>query len=130
MTVVILGCTSTAGRKFDTGAAGQIKERVSTKADVQRILGEPFSTSRSSDGTEKFRWFYAETSSSAGYGLLGQMGVGTGKQQITNLFVTFQNNIVTECALSLSAKEGPGMYGAFGIGGGSESTVKCSELGK
>jgi len=128
LTIAVLGCSSTAGRKVETNLVGQIKEGISTKADVEKLLGPPYSRTRLVDGTEKFQWFYSEVSSTAGFGYLALMGLGTGKQEVINLFVTFRNDNVTECTLSSSKTEGQGLYAAYGVGGTNQSTVKCSEL--
>jgi len=131
LVVAMVGCTSTAGRKFDIHAARQIKEGTSTKADVERLLGQPYGTNRLVDGTENWTYTYITVTQA---GALTVLGLAGSKSSRDNLAITFRNGIVSKCVLMTSAGEGRGMEGMYqgeGMGGpGRSSTVACSELGR
>jgi outer membrane protein assembly factor BamE (lipoprotein component of BamABCDE complex) len=127
-TALIVGCATTEGRKVEQGAVAQIKEGSSTRADVQRILGAPYSTSKLQDGTERMQWLYVKATSSAGYGLLAYMGAGTSTREVVRLNVTLRDDIVTACVFSTQYTEGKGGVAAYGAGGGNSTTTKCSDV--
>lgn len=131
LVAALAACTTTNGRKVDMDGARQIKEGVTSKAEVGRLLGQPYSTNRLADGTENWLWSYSEMTQAGTLSLFGLVG---SKGSRTDLKIMFKNDIVTKCSVFASSAEGQrleGIYGASGAGygaGGNSSETKCSEL--
>jgi outer membrane protein assembly factor BamE (lipoprotein component of BamABCDE complex) len=133
LTTAIAACTTTSGRKVDISGVRQIREGVTSKADVERLIGSPYSTNRLVDGSEQWLWTYSEMTSAGMYSYMGLIG---SKGSSTAVTITFKNDIVAKCRFSTSSAEGQhleGMYAAMGQGygaGGNSSESKCSEAGR
>ncbi|MCD6356847.1 MAG: outer membrane protein assembly factor BamE [Anaerolineaceae bacterium] len=53
-------CTLTAGKKLSDEQVGQIQKGVTTKAAINRMFGNPFSTTVDTNGNEVWVFTYAE----------------------------------------------------------------------
>ena len=60
--IFLVGC-ATVGTKIDASKLSQIKENVTTKAEVENILGKPQSISLTSDGKTLMMYQYVKASS-------------------------------------------------------------------
>jgi outer membrane protein assembly factor BamE (lipoprotein component of BamABCDE complex) len=120
-------CQSTAGRKFDVNQVHKIIEGTSTKRDILKILGEPYRTNRLGKYKEKLMYLYTKSNVSL-FALYG----GSSDSNREVLDITVINNIVVECNLSRSFSQGSGLGGVAlnsgGMGAGSSSSMKCSDL--
>lgn len=61
---VLSGCVS-AGRPIDQNAVSQIKEGISTKDDVVRLMGQPYQISKRSGGLTEFTYVFVQASPKA-----------------------------------------------------------------
>ena len=96
LTTAIAACTTTSGRKVEIDGVRQIKEGVTNKADVERLIGPPEGTHKSLDGTENSNWRYVEMTSA---GLYSAVGWIDSKGSSISVAITFQNDIVTRESL-------------------------------
>ncbi len=55
---LFLGCSTTAGRQFNTTAINNIKVGTTTESDVISMLGVPFSKDKMSNGSELYTYAY------------------------------------------------------------------------
>lgn len=53
-------CTSTAGKKISGEQVGQIQKGITTKADINRMFGNPSSTARDPNGNDTWVFTYGE----------------------------------------------------------------------
>ena len=81
---IMLGCTTTAGMKFDTTAVDHIQVGQTTKADVITMLGLPWESQKISNGSEVFDYQY---------GHRWPLGVGT---NVELLQVQFYDGVVID----------------------------------
>jgi len=57
--LVIAGCVTQHGTPIAQEQISQIKQGVTTKAELLALLGRPISSAQNSDGTEVVTWSYA-----------------------------------------------------------------------
>ena len=99
LTIVVLvsasGCASTAqGRKFDDSYVAQIKKGSTTKAQIREKLGEPVSTSKTSD-METWTYSYSDAYG-RGYVQAATFGLVKQKSDDQMLIVVFKGDVVVE----------------------------------
>ncbi|MFA5111348.1 MAG: hypothetical protein WC443_08090 [Desulfobaccales bacterium] len=81
---LFLGCSATAGRRYNTAAIENIEVGKTTPSEVVAMLGPPLSERKLSNGTNIYNYTYAETPF---------LAVGN---YVDNLQVVFFNGVVID----------------------------------
>lgn len=107
---LVSGCVS-AGRPIDQNAASKIKEGISNKDEVVRLMGQPYQVVRRSGGITEFTYVFVQASPKASsfIPIVGAFVGGANVSQQT-LVVAFDDSNVVKSVTS-TASAGDSGYG-------------------
>lgn len=117
----LAACTSHYGQQFSVSNASQIRSGVSTKADVEQALGEPYQRNTAANGDETWTYVYNSTTvvpgATAFIPFIGPMLPNSTNASADNrqVVIAFHGDLVSSCHLRVATSK---TTGQFAMGGG------------
>jgi outer membrane protein assembly factor BamE (lipoprotein component of BamABCDE complex) len=138
--IILSGCATTVGNKFDDSKINKIKTGKSTKENVSSLMGTPYGRNTSADGTSIWTYqFIAQDSHMTAMSfvpIVGAIKGGETESSMQMLLVTFnKSGIVASCTYRTSSSKGSGMMGEMeaglghtGFGNGEVVAMNCEDV--
>lgn len=126
VSLISMAC-ATAGRKIDQDAVAKIKKGVTTKAEVQQLIGSPDQVTRDGDGNEKWSYTYtrAEIKGTTFIPIYGSFAGGTKTQNQSTVVSFGSDGVVSQIETSFG-----GMDVDSGLAAGGKANTPQTDAAK